>query len=171
MGDEYDWLPDLITLADYNGRWEDYVEVLFEIFEDDFVDTQVTLNGEPIELLKGKPYEGKDYGFWYLTHDHPGGREAEAEWVPNLRRCERLGWIAPLIKAHEAKLVGVLNWYSYRGEEERLVIALNDFSYVVVLGHLETSWLLITHYFVEKDHRRRKLQRDHDAYIKDQRRP
>ena len=50
MGDEYDWLPDLVTLAEYNGRWEDYVEGLYEVFEDSFVDTQVTLNGERIEL-------------------------------------------------------------------------------------------------------------------------
>jgi hypothetical protein len=171
VGDEYDWLPDLVMLADYNGRWEDYIEALYEVFGNDFVDIQVTLTGEPVELLKGKPYEGKSYSFWYLTHDHPRGREEEAEWVPNLRRCERLGWIIPIIKGYESGRMGVLNWRSHRGEEGRLVIGIDDFSYVVVLAHLENSWLLITHYFVEREHRREKLRREYEAYIKDQRRP
>ncbi len=164
MGDEYDWLPDLVTLAEYNGRWEDYVGALYEVFREDFLQNKPTLNSKPIELLRGCCFNNKEYGFWYLTHDHPQGRKKEDTWEPNLRRCERLNWIIPVIKAYEYGSGGIRCWRPVRDGKERFVIGLDDFRYVVVLAELNGTWLLITHYFVEEHHRREKLREEYERY-------
>ncbi len=56
-------------------------------------------------------------------------------------------------------------WRSKRKEEERIVIALADFSYVVVLADRGEYVLLWTAYYVEQEHRRQKLRRECKAYM------
>ena len=172
MVEDYDWLPDLITLADYNGRWEDYVEALYGIFATDFLKGAPTLNGKPIEFRRdGKPYKGKDWAFWYLTCDHPCGYLKEEDWEINLRRCERIAWIRLLIAGYEYGAAGVVGWFQVRRRQERLAIALDDFSYIVILRDTSCEFLLITHFFVAEEHEKRRYEREYLAYKKDQRRP
>lgn len=172
MVDEHDWLPDLITLADYKGRWEDYIDGLYVLFVDDFVEGAPTLNDKPIVFRRGgEPYEGKEWAFWYLTCDHPRGYREEEDWETNLRRCERISWIRPLIAGYEYGATDVVGWIQIRRGQERLAIALDDFSYIVILRDTSSEFLLITHFFVVEEHERRRYEREYLAYKKDQRRP
>lgn len=54
-----------------------------------------------------------------------------------------------------------------RGKEERIVIALEDFSYVVVLADRRDYILLWTAYCVEREHTRRKLKNEFVTYWKE----
>jgi len=53
-------------------------------------------------------------------------------------------------------------WRNQRNKDARVVIALDDFSYLVVLADRGRYVLLWTAYSVEREHMRRKLRKEYD---------
>lgn len=60
----------------------------------------------------------------------------------------------------------VIDWRSERGREKFHLIALPDFSYVVVIAQRTGYLLLWTAYCVERAHRRKKLEKEWERYLK-----
>jgi hypothetical protein len=77
-----------------------------------------------------------------------------------LRRCERIRWPRPIIEGVETGHVRC--WKTKAKGKLRVLVALDDFSYVVVLASLRTCVLLFTAYPVERPHRRLKLRREYE---------
>jgi hypothetical protein len=149
-----EWLPALVCLPDYGDDWQRYLDALYGFFRLDFIESQPLFGKRPVGLKRHPLSNGKEATFWHLISE---GR-VEAERVPDLRRCERIRWPRPMIEA-----IGqgsVLCWRNIRGGETRVLIALPDFSYVVVLADRRRYVLLWTAYQVEHHHRRRKLEKD-----------
>jgi hypothetical protein len=92
--------------------------------------------------------------------------EVEQERDADLDRCARIGWLRPLIEAVDTDRVKW--WMSVRGTFWRYVIALPDFSYVVILDDRDDHVYLWTAYCVKESHRRRKLAKECEAYWKSQ---
>lgn len=105
--------------------------------------------------------EGKEATFWHIISEGA----IENERLPDLRRCERIRWPRPMIEAITTGYVKY--WKNMRGKEERIVIALEDFSYVVVLADRGDYILLWTAYCVEQEHTRRKLKNEFTNYWKE----
>jgi len=105
---------------------------------------------------------GKEATFWHLIQEGP----VEEDRVPDLRRCERIRWPRPMIEGLQSGQVRV--WKNFRGGNERIVIAVSDFSYVVILDEREDFVLLWTAYFVERGHQRRKLAKEFAEWQKAQ---
>lgn len=154
-----EWLPDIVTLNDSGGAWDKYLEVLYAIFKKDFLDSSPAFTGKQMRL-KRLPYEkGKEATFWHLISEGA----VEADRTINLSRSERLPWPRPVIDAHaDAK---VRCWKNSRQGGDRILIALDDFSYLVVLADRGTYVLPWTAYPVERDHQRRKLQKEYEAAV------
>jgi hypothetical protein len=65
----------------------------------------------------------------------------------------------------EAAARGDVNvWQNERRGRRRFVIALSDFSYVVVLEERRRYFLLWTAYPVSREHRRQKLRKEFEAW-------
>ena len=105
--------------------------------------------------------QGKEETFWHWISD---GRVADAR-TPAMRRCERIRWPQATIEAIESDKVRV--WRNVRGRNDRILIAVDDFSYVVVLDDREDYVLLWTAYFVERSHTRKKLAKEYEAWKSD----
>ena len=58
----------------------------------------------------------------------------------------------------------LLWWQSRRGYENRYVLALADFNYIVVVSDRGEFVLPWTAYCVEREHRRVKLRKEYDEY-------
>jgi len=147
-------LPDLLL---FDGDWNRYVELVYQRFRQDLVESDLFFQGLPVRLRKRPLSEGKEEAFWHLVSEGP----AEADRVPDLRRCERIGWIRWLIEAGDSGRLPV--WASQRERERSLVIALRDFSYVVVRGDRRRFWLLRTAYPINQDHQRKKKLKEWEA--------
>lgn len=89
----------------------------------------------------------------------------ESERLPSLRRCERIRWPCAIITAFNSQNENVKYWRNQRKNEERVVLALEDFSYVVILADRGEYVLLWTAYCVERQHQRDKLRREYEAYL------
>ena len=158
MSDCLNWLPDLITLTDCDGNWARYLETIYEHFRDDFVRSKPTYPDKRFALKRHPVSQGKEATFWHLISE---GKD-EDERLPDMRRCERIRWPRPMIEAIKSNDVNV--WRNIRGRNERIVIAVGDFSYVVILDDREDYVLLWAAYCVEREHRRKKLAKEYDAW-------
>ncbi|MHA8774659.1 hypothetical protein ACYA94_16530, partial [Klebsiella pneumoniae] len=86
-------LPLLVLLEDYSGVWNDYFEVVYKIFYQDFVLTKPVFRKKRLGLKRHPEYEGKSATFWHMVSTG----DQEEERIPDIRRCERIAWPKPII--------------------------------------------------------------------------
>lgn len=150
-------LPPIIPLTSCSGDWKAYVEVLYEVFTEDFVNSEPTYPGRRWARKRHPVLDGKEATFWHLVSD---GSE-ESERLPNLRRCERIPWPRPMIDA--LLTPNVRCWRVERHSHQRVLIAVDDFSYVVVLEDRQKYIMLWTAYHVDHSHQRIKFRQEWEA--------
>lgn len=156
------WLPPMIAC---DGRWEDVIKKLYDIFDRDFRRGSPSVRGHRLFWDKRK-IDGGAYeeGFWHLitrTEDRSGERN------PDFRRAERLPWCRPVID-HESD-IAILVWDFDQGRKNtRTHLWLRDHDYVVVVQRRENrqgfvSMFLVTAYHVDGPSSRRKLERGYGS--------
>ena len=155
MSDFPSFLPALILLNDFGGDWDAYLEAIYGVFKKDFIDSRPHYDGRRVGIKRFPMDRGKEATFWHLISEGT----VELDRIPDLRRCERISWPRPMIEIKNPE--GIKIWKNTSRGGTRVVIALEDFSYIVVLAERNDYLLLWTAYFVEKEHRRRKLQKDY----------
>lgn len=158
MSEDLSWLPPLVTLSDLSGDWDAYLARLYEGFVSDFITSKPVYPGKRWSLKRQPIIKGKEATFWHIVSE--GGIESER--LPDLRRCECIRWPRAIIDVIFTDRVRV--WRNRRGSEERILIALPDFSYLVVLADRGEYVMLWTAYNVEREHARRKLRREYEDY-------
>lgn len=157
-------LPELVLLKDDHGDWNAYLARLYACFTGDFVVSKPHWPGKRVGLKRFPVEQNKEATFWHFISEG----ETEADRKVDLRRCERIRWPKPVMEAFPNTKPDdqspILWWKSKRRTNERYVLALPDFSYVVVVDDRGDYVLPWTAYTVEKDHRREKLRREYDSY-------
>src|SRR5208337_1834213 len=106
------WLPPIVCLEDAGGIFEQYIENVYKLFFDDFVAHRPNFRGLPV-IIKRDLIEGKERGFWHLTQEG----SIEVARTPDIRRCERIGWIRAMIENAESDRL--LIWCNLRGQGRR----------------------------------------------------
>lgn len=152
------WLPPLITLCAYQGRWDCYLDAVYAVFKRDFVDSKPIFQGQRLGLKKFPMTCGKEATFWHMIQE--GQREEDR--TPDLRRCERISWPKPIIEHKEVPFIKI--WRNKRGTEQRICLWLCQENYLVVLADRGEYLLPWTAYLVEQPHRQKKLQKEYEAY-------
>jgi hypothetical protein len=150
-----DWVPPLILMADYGHSFQPYIEAVYAVFHEAFVDSQPQFLGRWVRCRRDPIYDGKEAGFWHCTSQGP----TEEERIPDLRRCERIRWVRAVIENHADGRIDV--WYNDRRGDTRYSLWFNE-EYLVVLADRRHTWQLITAFTTDRDHQRRKLRRERD---------
>lgn len=148
------WWGDLIMLE---GDPLDYINTLYLLFKRDFIDTRPIFNNQQVHHDKNDD-NGKSAGFVHITNKEDstvGGR------VLDLRRCERIHWIKPIIE--NAASPDVLKWREEKGKQKRVFLYLASERFLVILQEFKYGYLLVTAYYV--DH-----EKTHQRYLKKNRR-
>ncbi len=160
-----DWLPDLVEFD-----WNNYQEAItraYAVFWRDFGTerTRPTFRGRRMGLKRHPELEGKSATFWHFVTEG----DIEADRTPVRERIERIGWPKAIIVESEATPSRALVWTNERrrsghAKSERWIIALGDFSYVVILddrGEFVLPWAA---YPVSETHRRRRLEKEYNDW-------
>lgn len=155
MSDMPDWLPEIVCLADHGGQWEAYIEAVFSIFHRDFIQMHPRLRGCPVTCRRDPVFDGKEAGFWHCVSE---GKD-EANRIPDLRRCERIGWIRAVIENPSAPQVEM--WRCRKNRGWRTYLWLNE-SYLIVLGDRHRYYQLITAFCTDRGHTIRRLRAKRD---------
>jgi len=156
-------LPELVFLGDFGNEWKPYIEAVYEMFRRDFIQSKPRFRGRKIALKRLPLIDGKECTFYHITHK---GSD-EQNRIPDLRRCERIGWARPVIEECDTWELKV--WPQKHGSELRICIWLEregEPDYMVILADRKTHILLWTAFVIEYPHEKRKRQHEYDAYKK-----
>ncbi|MBD3672767.1 MAG: hypothetical protein HUJ26_04500 [Planctomycetaceae bacterium] len=150
------WLPEIITLNDHDGNWQNYIDAVYAVFENDFIKSKCHLKGKEVGVRRETSYDGKWFTFWHCVSE---GR-IEEDRTPDFRRSERVPWIRPTIEHETEDTVDV--WTTKKNREQRLYLWVNE-EYIVVLGVRKKYFLLITAFPTNRTHTVEKLRRERDS--------
>ena len=158
MSDFPAWLPLLVLLSDYEGNWERYLNAIYNYFKKDFIDSRPAFRGQRLGLKKHPIEKGKEATFWHFISegDNEEGR------IPDLRRCERIRWPRPIIENADEPIIKV--WRNKRKNDNRILLWLESQEYLVILAERKGYLLPWTAYLVIEEHRKKKLQREYEAF-------
>lgn len=172
-----DWLPDMAVVDPWTTGTYD---ILYHIFCRDIRDGRLQYIGHPVSIFKDVE-DGKEKIFWHLTTRetkkeqiprrkrkyYPEIRtEVETERLPDLRRCERLPWVKPLVEHPSAP--GVLAWDYEEGDGTiKTYVWINNDDFVVIMKKFPNeSRRLITSFYVDKPYKREDFQKKYANRIK-----
>ncbi len=159
MSSPADWLPELITLESCGGDWDRYVGEVYAKFEQNFMHQRLTFEGQRLNLRRYPLVRGKEISFWHLVSE--GNKEEDR--LPEVRRCERIGWTRAIID--HAGCCCVKRWENKRGSDTNICLWLEEESYLVVLGRRSGYTLLLTAYPIRGQHKRDKLRAEYEAFM------
>jgi len=159
------WLPDLVLFEDSGREWNTYEAVLYGWFKKDFLDSlpqwpqkRVGLKRQPLSA------DGKVATFEHFISEG----EHESTRTPDFRRCERIRWPRPTIESFQnrkpAATDKIVWWRNQRRNEWRYILALPDFSYLVVVADRGDYVLPWTQYAVDREHQREKYRKEYEDY-------
>lgn len=106
--------------------------------------------------------DGKEKIFWHLTSRDD---KETGERLPDLRRCERLPWVRPMLDYPEKR--EVLAWDHEEGDGTiKTYVWLENHDFVVIMKkYPDGRRRLITSFWVEYANTKRKLRKKYDRGI------
>ncbi len=121
------WLPALLTMEDHDGAWETYLESVYGVFQQDFIQDQPKFRDCWVRCRRDPIEQNKEAGFWHCTSS---GRDEENR-NPEFRRMERIAWVRAIIENAVPPDVEV--WIRRDGSEPRWHLWFRE-EFMVVLG-------------------------------------
>ncbi|MFA4999437.1 MAG: hypothetical protein WC519_01785 [Parcubacteria group bacterium] len=152
------WLTPIIKLDEFLGDWNAYNNHLFTIFKKDFMDSQPMFHNKPVFLGDQRILNGKPECFWHVTSEKD---KQTGERVPNLRRCERIAWIRPIID--HANDPEVWEWPKQHEREIRYNLFLEKEDFLVVLVERK-NFYLVTAIYIDYPHNKKRLKNEYQEY-------
>lgn len=157
-----EWLPPLVEHS--GGSWEAYEEELYRWFTSDFLDSLPSWPGKRVGLKRHPLSKGKEATFWHFISDG----ETEDDRLIDMRRCERIRWPRPVMEHFFERQPHpgdpLVWWKNERRGEPRYLLALPDFSYLVVIADRGDYVLPWTQYHIDRSHRQAKYRKEYKAY-------
>ena len=158
--------PDLLC---FEGDWQAYEDRIYQAFLESLVYATVSFRGWRVNARRHPETKGKSYGFWHVISEAPqSNNRNEGERIPNLRRCERIRWIAWAIEQADKGADDFSWWENRRGREVSVVIWAERLDFVVVLARRREYYLLKTAFCELKPHRRESFKRERAAFYQAQ---
>ena len=154
-------LPQLISLEDYNGNYQLFIDAVYAVFEKDFIKHKTAFGSHRLKMKYHPAFQERSYTFYHMTHEG----DIESERTPDLRRCERMPWARPTIENVEA--YGIRFWEQERNGKSRICIWLDTDdgdNYFVILDVRKTFVLLWTAFYAGHSHQLRKKEKEYQAW-------
>jgi hypothetical protein len=172
-----DCLPEMAIVYPWTSTT---YEMLYKIFCRDIRDHIPQYMGHNVWIYRDME-DGKEILFWHLTTRtskqkmiprrklkfYPDNQVcSEPERLPDLRRCERLPWVKPLIERSSEP--EVLSWdYEECDLTIKTYIWVKDYDFVVIMKkYSDGKRRLITSFYVDENYKRDDFKRKYENRIK-----
>ncbi len=154
------WLPSVVSLVDFGGDPETYLNHLNKVYENDFVTNRSLFCGLTI-VTDDRVIDasGRSEGFIHLstcTDFATGQRFFDA------LRSERIPWIKPTID-NVADTQNIKIWEIRKKGKQKVNILIENERYHIVLTRYKKVFNLTTAYYVDQNHSLRKLLKEHSS--------
>jgi len=157
--DKPDWLPDIFQVSSWQ---DDTFDLLYEIFQKDFITSQPFFRGINVWSFPEKE-DGREKIFWHLTSRKD---PTTGERLPDLRRSELLPWVRSMIEHPDEP--EVLTWNYEEGDKDiHTYIWLHQFDFVVIMKkYPDGRRRLITSFWIEYPRKKRELRKKYEERIR-----
>ncbi|MGL4671529.1 hypothetical protein [Cetobacterium sp.] len=142
---------------------EKIIEVLYEVFKDNFIDNPAYLNENIFIDPRSKfKTDGKEDIFWHIiTRDY----DKNGKRTLDLERGIRIGWIKPVILNCNCDKVKVF-YYKESNNKVRLYLWLYEKDFIVILQKLgKSSTYLVTSFYIDQKYKRETYGKRFENYI------
>jgi hypothetical protein len=146
-----EWLPPAVSV----NPWHDGTyDLLYEIFRCDILQSNLTYRGFNVWFYPTTDDGGREEIFWHLTTR--GKHDAR---LPDLRRCELLSWVKPLILRCPCPAGDVWDWDHEEGDGAiKTYVWLRHHDFVIIMKKLRNGKRrLITSYHLDNNHERQRM--------------
>lgn len=150
------WLPNYILFQDSNHLWSLYIEKLYQVFLEDFIENTPYFHKKPIKIRINPKENHYEHAFIHLT-----GKSTHHSFHPNdrtfdLKRCERLRWNRAIIDHYKCHFScfhcqKILYYEHYYKNHIRINLFFSDVRFKVILEQRKDYFLLITGYYIDFD--------------------
>ena len=159
--DSCKWLPKMIKLEDYNGNWEKYYKNLYNLFVNDFINNSLYFNSKKVNIRTNPKQNNYEHAFIHLTCETMSDGIALNDRMPDIRRCERLGWNRAIITNYPCNnncnnCKKILYYEEYYKNTIRISLLFYDVRFKVILERRTNYYLLITGFYIKYDYRLNK---------------
>lgn len=139
------WLSKIET---FDGNWKEYEKKLYKLFGKTIKSRNFKLCGMPISYDKRRTINGKEEIFYHLiSKQDPTHQDDPSQRLPDLTRCERLGWIREIIDHIDSKEIKIMMYdHTKRPRDIRTIIFVPSLNYVIILRKRDFEYILITAY-------------------------
>jgi hypothetical protein len=164
--------PDLIKLSDFGGDYVSYENALLALYEADLWKGKITFNGLNVIPRVHKRFElnGKtlDWTFVHFTSEGPVDESRNLD----LRRCERIGYVRPIIE--NAHLDCVKVWENERLDKNNkpilsVVLWCENVSSKIVLTKVKSKqrnyYVITTFYLINSINKIKKHKKEYEEYV------
>lgn len=153
------------ALLPFEGDWPSYEEDVYEAFLETFVRPNIEFRGYRVTAPYRPETRGKHFSFWHIISEaqHPQNQN-EDERIPDIRRCERIRWIAWAIEQADAGADGFSWWENVRGRNTHVVIWAELWDFAVILAERRGYYVLKTAYYNCRSGRRRAFEKERDKF-------
>lgn len=172
-----DWLPEMASVSPWT---ENTYEMLYAIFCRDIRDHDLRYAGNAVWIFP-EVEDGKEVIFWHLTtrdfklEKIPRRKRKffpelemhiKKERLPDLRRCERLPWVKPIIE--HALEPEVLDWDYEEGDRSiKTYIWIKESNFVVIMKkYPDSKRRLITSFYLDRTNKRKEFEIKYSNRIK-----
>ncbi len=155
-------LPNMLLFEQHGNDWDAYRIVIYKHFMDNVVQANLTFLGRRISYPRIPEYLGMHCSFWHLiTEDRERTRRDEDRTV-DFRRCERVSWLAHVLRCASDPDSGVLCWENKRGQNTHVALWVKEENFLVILAKRKDYYLLKTMY-VHSDGKKKDLEKEQGA--------
>lgn len=152
-------LPEIVLLSQHEAI--SYIDVIYQIFNKEVVNGNLFFLELPIICPWSPSYDDKHFCFWHLISEK-NETNKEEDRIPDIRRCERIHWIAYVIKnANDRNKIWCWekDTKTKRGRAKHITLYLHEEKYVVILRRKFNRLELVTTFLKER-HGRMSLEKD-----------
>lgn len=157
------WLPEALVVSPWTT---DTYERLYAVFRRDILTPRLTYRGYRVWFYPQSADNDKEDIFWHLT-TREDRSVSPSERLPDLRRCERLPWIKPMILRCPDAGDDLVDWDHEEGDGAvKTYVWLHRLDFVVIMKKLKDGQRrLITSFHLDNQHQREKMRRKNERRI------
>lgn len=145
----------LVPYSRCNGDYKAYINLLYDYFWEDFIDSMPNFMGNDVDFTGKKRDDGKEETFWHVITQaskySPKGCENKERNI-DFKRAERIRWIKVIIENHDN--LQVKHWIERENNKVRHYLWCLD-EYLVILGEQYSYpyYHLVTAFYVSPTNR------------------
>lgn len=158
------WLPSLETKGSMSqSSYEDH---LYRIFVSDFIHSQPIFKQKNVGTMKSPRVNGREQAFYHITTKGETNRTFDSE------RSKRIRWIKAFIEHYDCNITSCLTCNGIKAFKKqlpkwsfpRIHIYFEEEDFIVVLEERKNFYMLITAYYVDQTHTKKRLIKNYNKY-------